>query len=217
MSNPNHHRKNKRWQIIAALSATVLFIGCASVGPDYKAPENPTLPDTWQTELEDGLRAEPVNPDQLARWWERLDDPLLTELIEKTLADNTDLKQALARVRQSRASRAMTNADRYPSLDVGGSATTNRVSKATSNTESGVEREWYEAGFDAGWEIDVFGGVRRSVEAAEADLQAVQADLDDVRVSLAAEVARNYIEARTYQYRLDVARANIKAQEETGG
>ena len=142
---------------------------------------------------------------------------LLTGLVEKALAANPDLKQAIARVRQSRASRAKAGADYYPTLDVGGSASTKRVSKASSSTPSGIERDWYEAGFDAGWETDVFGGVRRSVEAAEAELQSVQADLENARVSLAAEVARSYIEARTYQYRLDVARANIKAQEETYG
>lgn len=213
--NNSIHQPTNRWRhVIAILLLVGLVAGCASVGPDYVAP-NPPLPDDWQTRLEDGLRAEPVDPDQLARWWETLGDPLVTDLINKTLTVNPDLKQALARVRQSRASRAKTAADRFPSLDVGGAVTTNRVSRDSSNTESGVEREWYEAGFDAGWEIDVFGGVRRSVEAADADLQAVQADLDSVRVSLAAEVARNYIEARTYQYRLDVARANIKAQEET--
>jgi len=213
--NNSIHQPTNRWRhVITILLLAGLVAGCAAVGPDYVAPDS-TLPDDWQTQLEDGLRAEPVDSDQLARWWETLEDPLLTDLINKTLTANPDLKQALARVRQSRASRAITGADRFPSLDVGGSVTTNRVSRDSSSTESGVERDWYDAGFDAGWEIDVFGGVRRSVEAADADLQAVQADLDNVRVSLAAEVARNYIEARTYQYRLDVARANIKAQEET--
>ncbi|WP_319521809.1 efflux transporter outer membrane subunit [uncultured Desulfosarcina sp.] len=209
------NRHSNRWPGgIAVVSVILMMTGCAAVGPDYEAPV-PELTDAWQTPLQDGLRAESVDPDQLARWWETLDDPLLAGLIEKTLIANPDLKQAIARVRQSRASRAMTAADRFPTLDVGGSVTTNRISKDSSSTESGIERDWYEAGFDAGWEVDVFGGVRRSVEAADADLQAVQAELDDVRVSLAAEVARNYIEARTYQYRLDVAMANIKAQEET--
>ncbi|BBO75730.1 hypothetical protein DSCW_31470 [Desulfosarcina widdelii] len=214
MSNSIKQPINRLRCAMAVVSVLLLMAGCAAVGPDYAAPD-PELTDTWQTPLQGGLKDEPVDSDQLARWWETLDDPLLTSLIEKTLVANPDLKQAIARVRQSRASRAITNADRFPSLDVGGSVTTNRVSKASSGTESGVERDWYEAGFDAGWEIDVFGGMRRSVEAADADLQAVQADLEDVRVSLAAEVARNYIEARTYQYRLDVAMANIEAQEET--
>ncbi|WP_419660415.1 RND efflux system, outer membrane lipoprotein, NodT family [Desulfosarcina variabilis str. Montpellier] len=214
MNNLIHYPTNRWLRAIAILSLVGLVAGCAAVGPDYVAPQ-PPLPDDWQTQLEDGLRAEPVDSAQLARWWETLGDSLLTDLINKAMTANPDLKQALARVRQSRASRAMTGADRFPSLDVGGSVTTNRVSRDSSNTASGVERDWYEAGFDAGWEIDVFGGVRRSVEAADADLQAVQADLDNVRVTLAAEVARNYIEARTYQYRLDVALANIRAQEET--
>ena len=199
---------------LLAIPVALLIAGCAAVGPDYVAPDA-AAPDAWQTGLQDGLRADPVDADQLAEWWETLGDPLLTDLIRKSLTANPDLKQAMARVRQSRASRAMTRAERFPTVDAGGSATTNRISKASSNTENGAERDWYEAGFDAGWEIDIFGGVRRRVEAAEADLEAAQADLDDVRVSLAAEVARNYVDACTYQYRLDVARANIKAQEET--
>lgn len=214
MTKMSHLNANRCPLAIAALLAVLLVAGCAAVGPDYTAPA-PGLPDAWHTALQDGLKAHPTESAQLARWWNNLDDPLLTELITNALVDNPDLHQAIARVRQSRASRAMARADRFPTLDAGGSVTTNRVSKSSSSTPSGIERDWYTAGFDAGWEIDIFGGVRRSVEVAEANLQAAQADLDNVRVSLAAEVARNYIEARTYQYRLDVAQANIKAQEET--
>ncbi|BBO88836.1 efflux transporter outer membrane subunit [Desulfosarcina ovata] len=214
MSNPLNLSPAKRPAAALAILAILLLAGCAAVGPDYVAPD-PGLPDNWHTALQDGLKAQPADGEDLANWWKNLDDPLLIDLITDALADNPDIKQAIARVRQSRASRAIANADRFPTLDTSGSVTTNRISKSTSSTSSGIERDWYEAGFDAGWEIDVFGGVRRSVEVAEANLQATRADLENVRVSLAAEVARNYIEARTFQYRLDVAMANIKAQEET--
>ncbi len=216
MSNFRFSSPRGRSAAAGALLAVLLITGCAAVGPDYVAPA-PNRPDAWHTVLQDGLENETIDNDQLARWWKNLNDPLLSELISTSLADNPDLQQAIARVRQSRASRAMAKADRFPILDASGSVTTNRVSKSSSSTSSGIEREWYEAGFDAGWEIDVFGGLRRGIEVAEANLQATQADLESVQVSLAAEVARNYIEARTYQYRLDVAMANIKAQEETDG
>lgn len=201
---------------VLILSLLVLFLlsACASVGPDYVAPE-PKLPDDWQTGLQDGLKGKPTDPEHLATWWNTLNDPLLTQLITQSLADSPDIRQAIARVRQSRASRSAARSAYFPTLDGGGSATTQRKSRDSSNTSSGVEQEWYQGGFDAGWEIDVFGGVRRSVEAADAALQAVEADLEDVRVTLAAEVARNYLEARTYQYRLDVAIANIQAQKST--
>ena len=200
--------------ILVAIMAILTIAGCAAVGPDYVMPA-PDPSGAWHTPLQDGLKNTPPDDRQLARWWENLNDPLLTDLVTAALADNTDVRQAISRVRQSRASRAIADAGRFPTLDTGGSVTTNRVSASSSNTESGIEREWYTAGFDAGWEIDIFGGVRRNIEAADANLQAVEADLENVRVSLAAEVARNYIEARTYQYRLDVALANIEAQEET--
>ncbi|MDL2328236.1 efflux transporter outer membrane subunit [Desulfosarcina sp. OttesenSCG-928-A07] len=192
----------------------LFFSACAAVGPDYVAPA-PKMPDDWQTQLQDGLKDDPASAELLARWWDTLDDPLLTELILQALKDSPDIRQAIARVRQSRASRSMARSAYYPTLDADGSVTTQRKSRDSSNTSSGVEQEWYEGGFDAGWEIDVFGGVRRSVEAADADLQAVEADLENVRVTLAAEVARNYLEARTYQYRLDVAIANIQTQQST--
>ena len=214
MINPTRPFPAKTPASVLVLLAILMLAGCAAVGPDYVGPDtNP--PTDWHTPLRDGLQPTPGDNAELARWWENLNDPLLSELVAKALADSPDIKQAIARVRQSRASRAIADAGRYPTLDAGGSVTTNRISKSSSKTPSGIEQDWYSAGFDAGWEIDIFGGVRRSVEAAEANLQAVAADTENVRVSLAAEVARNYIEARTYQYRLDVAMANIKAQEGT--
>ncbi|WP_172684055.1 TolC family protein, partial [Desulfosarcina cetonica] len=218
MSNPTNPLPLKAPARVPVLPAVLMGIlmlaGCAAVGPDYVAPD-PRPPQNWHTPLQDGLQATACDKAELTRWWENLADPLLSDLITVALADNPSIKQAIARVRQSRASRAIADAGRYPTLDTSGAITTNRISQSSSGTPSGIERDWYTAGFDAGWEVDIFGGVRRSVEAAEASLQATTADLENVRVSLAAEVARNYIEARTYQYRLDVALANIAAQEET--
>ncbi|MGD8549231.1 MAG: efflux transporter outer membrane subunit, partial [Desulfobacterales bacterium] len=103
-------------------------------------------------------------------------------------------------------------ADFFPNINASASATNYRNSE---NSSSFQEHKLYSAGFDAGWEVDVFGGIRRSVEAAQANLEATQMDLYDVLVSLLAEVALNYVEVRTFQTALTVTESNIKSQEET--
>jgi NodT family efflux transporter outer membrane factor (OMF) lipoprotein len=153
-----------------------------------------------------------MDPQTLAVWWTTLNDPILSRLVERAVAGNLDLKKARARVREARARRGVARADLFPSLDA-----TGKVSRSRSSDEFGnvMTVDLYAAGFDAGWELDIFGGVSRSVEAAEANLQYSREDWRDVLVSLLAEVALNYVEVRTYQTRLDVVEANLKAQIET--
>jgi NodT family efflux transporter outer membrane factor (OMF) lipoprotein len=166
----------------------------------------------WHTQLKGDLTTGEMDPQALAAWWTTLNDPELSSLIDRAVLSNLDLKKALARVREARARRGMAKADLFPTLDATGSATWSRSSK---DTGTGKTSDLYAASFDAGWELDIFGGVRRSVEAAEADLRASQEDLRDVLVSLLAEVALNYVEARTFQARLAFAEANLEAQNET--
>lgn len=130
----------------------------------------------------------------------------------RSIAPNLDLKQAQARIREARARRRISEADRFPTLAASGTASTSRSSEGVG---TGQRRELYTVGFDASWELDVFGRVRRSVEAAQADVEASQADYRDVLVSLLAEVALNDVEVRTFQERLAVAEANLAAQQET--
>jgi len=122
------------------------------------------------------------------------------------------VKEASFRVREARARRVQSAADQFPTLDATGSAGRTGGSEQTGD---GSTRTLYAVGFDAGWELDLFGGVRRAKEAAQADLEAQIEDLNDVIVTLVAEVAVNYIDLRTYQARLSVARRNVKAQQET--
>lgn len=197
--------------LLAACIAVVFLSACAAVGPDYRRPETDT-PTAWHSDLRDGLKDSPADPVTLSRWWTTLGDPALSSLIERAVMGNLDLQEARARVREARARRGISKAALFPVLDAAGSATRSRSSENSGNGETG---DFYAAGFDAGWELDVFGGVRRSVEAAGAELQASREDLRDVMVSLLAEVALNYVEGRTFQTRLDVAEANITAQEET--
>jgi len=197
-----------------ALLLVVLLLyltGCAAVGPDYVPPET-KAPSSWHAGMGNGLIAGESDPQMLANWWTTLNDPELSSLIERAVACNLELKKAWARVREARARRGASEAGLFPTLDAAGSASRSRGSE---DTGSGKTRELYATGFDAGWELDIFGSARRSIEAADADLQASQEGLRDVLVSLTAEVALNYVEARTFQSRLAVAEANLNVQQET--
>jgi NodT family efflux transporter outer membrane factor (OMF) lipoprotein len=158
------------------------------------------------------LSAAEPEAQTLAQWWTTFGDPDLSNLVERAIAGNLDLQRAQARVREGRARRGIAEAGLFPSVDLGGSAAVNRGSEEIG---SGSRRELYRIGFDASWEVDVFGGVRRSIEAAQGELEASVADYRDVLVSLLAEVALNYVEARTFQTQLQVAEENLKAQAET--
>ena len=188
-----------------------IFAGCAAVGPDYVPPATP-MPEVWNTPSKSGLVGEHLDKEALAGWWSILNDPVLTNLVESAVAGNLDLKDARARVREARARRGIREADRFPTIDASGSA---RSSRSSEETGSGRERELYTAGFDAAWELDVFGGKKRAVEVVGAELQASEEDLRDVLVSLLAEVALNYVELRSFQTRLSIAEANLDAQKET--
>jgi NodT family efflux transporter outer membrane factor (OMF) lipoprotein len=198
-------------QILFAIFLVLSVAGCVAVGPDYKSPDM-AAPDLWSSNLRRGLSAAEPEAQALAQWWTTLGDADLSNLAERAAAGNLDLQIAQARIREARARRGIAEAGLFPSLDLGGSAT---VSRGSEETGAGLRRELYRAGFDSSWEVDVFGGVRRSVEAAEGDLEARVADYQDVLVSLLAEVALNYVEARTFQTQLQAAEENLKAQAET--
>jgi multidrug efflux system outer membrane protein len=190
---------------------TVVVVAGCTVGPDYVRPDN-SLPATWHSELMDGLTGKPIDPNTLASWWTRLGDPQLSGLIERAVAGNLDLAAARSRVRESRARRSAVRGVLFPTLNSAGSVTSSRTDTNVGADTSGTV---YSASFDAGWEMDVFGGVRRSIEAANADLQASEEDLHDVLVSLLAETALNYVEVRTFQARLASAEASLATQNET--
>jgi NodT family efflux transporter outer membrane factor (OMF) lipoprotein len=202
----------KALPIILVMTAAVLFFsGCAMVGPDYTPPAQ-QAPEKWHTEIQEGLNGESIPPEVLSRWWTVLGDPILTNLEERAVQHNLTLKEARARVREARALRGISKAELFPSLDASGSVT---KSRSSINNNGNKESELYSVGFDAGWELDIFGGKQRAVEAAQADLEASQANLHDVLVSLLAEVGLNYIDVRTYQARLAVTEENILVQQHT--
>jgi outer membrane protein, multidrug efflux system len=189
----------------------LMMTGCVTVGPDY-APPVTSAPPAWHSEIKGGLTDETTNPETLAAWWSTFNDPELSSLIERAVKGNLDLRTARARVREARARRGIAGAGLSPTLDAAATAAWSRTDKGTG---SGRTTELYSAGLDASWEIDLFGGLRRSVEAADADLQASQEDLRDVLVSLLAEVAVNYVDVRTLQAQLAATKANLAAQSDT--
>ncbi len=195
---------------LAAVWICLTLTGCFKVGPDYVKPD-PMAPATWHTSTDKMITSKRPNPEDLATWWNHLNDPLLTSLIQQAVDGNLDLQQAQARLEQARARRDISWAALFPSIDVTGSATKSRSSE---NRGGGSESNSYSTGFDAGWELDLFGGNQRGVEASQARIEANDADLHDVLVSLVAEVALNYTEFRTYQSRLQTAKENLTAQED---
>jgi NodT family efflux transporter outer membrane factor (OMF) lipoprotein len=214
-----HHRYTRtarralRPRLILQAAIMVLAVsGCMAVGPDY-VPVEPEAQNNWHARLHGGLTADQFDPETLAHWWTTLDDPHLSSLEERAVRGNLDVKEALARIREARALRGMSKAKLFPAVDAVGSATHNRYSES-NRYGIGGEEELYEVGFDASWELDMFGGLRRSVEAADATLEATQEDLHDVLVSLLAEVALNYVEVRIFQARLAVTEANVRTQQE---
>jgi outer membrane protein, multidrug efflux system len=204
-------------KLLAAAMPLFLVAGC-SVGPDYKEPAL-AVPASWQEAQQKGVDVRPV---EMPRWWTTFKDPLLNSLVERAVQTNLDLRVAEARIREARASRALVAAGQWPTVDVLGSYSRNRTSEnalalGSLAPQGGgkLEQDLFKTGFDASWEIDVFGGVRRSIEAADANIDGTRESRRDVLVTLLGDVAKNYIDLRGFQRRLAVARANLKAQQDT--
>jgi NodT family efflux transporter outer membrane factor (OMF) lipoprotein len=194
---------------LALCLAAMLLSACAqlpSVGPDYQVPAL-NLPANWTA-----APATSAATGELARWWRQLEDPLLDRLIDEALAGSLDLRLAQSRLRQSRAARQQSMSGFFPTLTTSVAGNRSKGAEAISVQQ---ERTLYDAGFDASWEIDLFGATRRAVEAATADQAASAASLENTRVSLLAEVAQNYVDLRSYQQRLAIARANLDSQSTT--
>jgi multidrug efflux system outer membrane protein len=192
-----------------ALSVVVaaLLSACA-VGPDYRAPETAATPFVGSQAA--GVDEQPFE----AAWWEQFQDPVLDDLIERALADDLDLRIALARVEESRVFYGAARRDRWPGVSAEIARTESRQQQPGLTTER-VDAESYDAALATLWELDLFGRMRRGVEAAGAEADASIADLRDAQVLVAAEVARNYVELRGAQKRLRVAQQNLGLQRET--
>jgi NodT family efflux transporter outer membrane factor (OMF) lipoprotein len=201
---------------VIALGAA-LGAGC-TVGPDY-APPQTKAKESWSSPLEGGTSA--AAPEQLTHWWMTLNDPALSSLVQRAVEGNLDLRIARARVLQARAQVGIVSGDAGPQVDAGASYSRIRQSEAVkiggvspAAAESTAGHDLYQVGFDASWELDLFGQIRRGVQAAEADLDAAAESQRDTLVTLVSDVARNYIDVRAFQRRLEIARQNAKIQSE---
>lgn len=200
----------RKAKLLAGILA-MLLTGCA-VGPTYHPPK-PSLPSSWAGAKE--AHQESLVTDQrpdLARWWQQLHDPVLTSLIQQALEANLSLALAEAALRQARALRGIAAAGLLPSATATG---TMQRQSGGSYVENGGSRNLFQIGFDAAWEMDLFGGVRRNVESATANVQAAVENVRDVHVAVAAEVALDYVQLRGYQQQIAVARNNLKVQQRT--
>lgn len=201
---------------VAGLSA--LLAGCA-VGPDFRTPELPQAGAQF-------ARAEPsAVPQQAspetgsdAAFWRQFQDAQLTQLVEQALRANQDLRAALVRLDAAQALLRESRLDQLPTLTLSGQALQQRrsESQAPSGAQSGpLSQRSYSAGINASWELDLFGRVRRSIEAGSADLRASAADLAALQVAIAAQVAASYADLRGWQQRLHLAEANAANQQDT--
>lgn len=204
-----------------AIAAAALLSACA-VGPDFSAPDS-KMPGQWRT------AGSPLSQDQVAgEWWKEFRDPVLDDLVARARQNNPDVQIAALRLAESRAQRGAVAGARWPVVNASAAYQGQRQS------ENGVSAraidilvppasrdqviavlsepfEVYQAGFDAAWELDLWGRVRRSVESADAALLMSGEDLHDAQLSLIAEVVRTYMELRGVQDQLRIANADVAA------
>ncbi|HYI43167.1 MAG TPA: TolC family protein [Sphingomicrobium sp.] len=194
-----------RHVLIAGLSAVALA-ACTTVGPDYRSPA-PAAP--AQQPFASAASPAFTGNEPPGRWWSLFNDPVLDRLITQALATNTDLRVAAANLAQARAVLRETRAGRLPSTNASGG-----VSYGDQPGPGGAETT-YDAGLDVGYQVDLFGRLRRATEASRADVEAVQAAFDVTRITVAAETARAYADACSTGRQLEVARDTVRIQEQT--
>ena len=207
--------KLNRWLLLPFLA--IMAGGCTTNyhGPDYRGDPSRLPPALWDNTLNGGATNAPVSP---TAWWKNFHDAELDSLVDRAVKSNLDLQIAQARVREARAQYSIAVADFFPTVDASGSYERQRQShhqplfNAFQIPSSAFQNNVYQAGFDASWEIDVFGGKRHAAGAARAEIDAFEYSQRDTLVTLLGEVARNYVDVRGDQRRLAIAHENIEAQ-----
>jgi len=198
----------RNFRFLLAPVAAAVLAACAA-GPNYKPPE------TKSAEKFDGVEATYSTEEGAAEFWQTFDDKTLDHLVDMALMANYDVRIALSRVAEARALRRDTAFDLAPSINAGGGYTKTKFSEAQTLAGAPRDNELYDAGFDAFWELDFFGRVRRGLEASTAQAEALEAAERDTQVIVTAEVTRTYFELRGFQQQLDVARRNVTNQKST--
>lgn len=205
----------KRLNLIAPLLAGSLLAGCA-VGPNYERPETP--PAAAAAFVDPGMTK--VSPGAVeGEWWRLFKDPVLDRLVVEALTHNTDIRQASANLKRARAILSESRGQRLPGTTLQGQYTRQRTGAESVQGlppgVDGVENDFFRLGFDASYEVDLFGRVSRSIEASRGDTEAAQAALDGARVAVAAETARTYAAACGFAAQAEVARETVRLQTRT--
>ncbi len=194
---------------IACVLILAGITGC-TMGPDYHQAI-PVVPDHWQAEPAKAVKS--FKPDILKTWWKCFADPQLDRLMNQALAGNLDLKIAQVRIDQARAERRGTRGELFPSVDIKAGAQRNE--NPFPGLAPGIKYNMFELGFDAIWEIDLFGRLQRRLEASSADLQGAEEAYHQSLVVLTAELARSYINYRNLQNQLRITQSNLESQHKT--
>jgi NodT family efflux transporter outer membrane factor (OMF) lipoprotein len=227
--NTANRDRSGRGAMRIAVVALLLAPAACTVGPNYHtlSAVKMGVPEQFAADIAPG--AEAPNEKELASWWAALGDPLLDQLVSQALFASPDIEAAGARLRQARASYKQARASLFPTLDGNASVgRTNLLGKgaggfiatpggdgsSTSFATSGSFNQ-FNASLDAAYEVDLFGGVRRSIEAAKGDYASAAENLRDAQRTIVAEVALDYIDARSSQERLAIAQSNLKSEDET--
>ena len=206
-ASPAHHRV-----LVVITIAGLGLVGC-TVGPDYVRPEADVNP-SW-LESAPALQDEPA---EIRAWWTAFDDPVLTRLVHEAYEQNLSLRAAGLRVIQARAARGIAVGEFFPQeQEIQADYSENENTKNDANGVPFPRPSYQNAGlsFDAAWELDFWGKFRRNIHAADAALLASIADYDDVLVTLVAEVGLTYVQIRTFERRIELAKANIGLQRQS--
>ncbi|HWX20527.1 MAG TPA: efflux transporter outer membrane subunit [Candidatus Binatia bacterium] len=199
------------------IAAFAVLLGGCKAGPDYRPPQA-SVPPAYDERM---ATATNRPAEGLAQWWRVFNDPQLDTLIREAATANHDVRLAQARVREARAQRGVTRAALFPSLDASGDYSRARVSQNTPNgflahaAGQPPEGNLFNSGFDMNWELDIFGGNRRALEASQAELGATAESARGVLITVLAEVGLDYLDLRGLQKQLAVARDNLRLQEQT--
>ncbi len=207
----SRRRRERRTGIATAGSLiTLLVLGGCAVGPDYAGPPAADVPPHWHRAVDQKTVTSAVP----GKWWRDLRDPLLDRLMAQAVDGNLDVASAKAKIRAARALRRDAIGGLLPTVE-GTTSATRHQTTASSNVSGSRVSNLFQAGFDASWEVDLFGAEARTVEAASANVEATRNDLDSTLLTLVGDVASTYVETRGYQARIALARRTAKSQRET--
>lgn len=204
----------QRVLVIAFIAAALASTGCL-IGPDNTDPGAPFLPH-WSRPLPDGLTDE---PNDSVAWWTKFNDPVLSEMMVETAQQNLTLGQAYERIAEARAQRQIARGGLFPDFFM--DASYSRIKSSNNGSPIGLTFQtpafnyWSASLLDASWEIDVWGGVRRNLQAANYDIDVAIEDHNAILVSLQGEVGANYVLARTLQHRILIAQRNVQLQRQS--